>query len=684
MFTATLYNSTGFTLFNIPDSEATLAASAVSTKNVPAMDILQLMYNPKIIIRAFEEDVINADYLKLTKDNDNSKVAFYVINGYTMTSGDTIELDVVMEPILTAGGVAKLVDSNTYIDGIITRRHKTILSSANDRIVTASCEEDPMFSPARPTEIEYIGRVINGNGHTTAGQGDLEYLDPYTIQESLLVVASVDIEAAKSFRYDIETSNGMETYVDAGLVTASAVDFRVPTTYEHNTVSTSPMDPLDPTYSASVAAYPGVLYRYNSHTSVDDNVLDFRKDLLKLCANNMQNIITSAYFVPSLWLTSPQGSVTGKTISNRIFLRQVNHFPRSLRSESNLAPNHVFVPIEDDDSDYAELYLGKYNQLIFIATASGNKKEVNIENLSLADLGSGEGDLWTLAEGFADPRPEGGVNFAIAEKKNGIAVVPQTPLVPGLYGKDHIVSRSNILEGGKWYHMPINIIGSEGATYNSNALARLREARDAGADIQSVFGLTSERGTYNPLKATVDLLNNQAEKEHLQAYQTEHYEALNGNKGLNGIDYGQAIYNGSDRVKALVDRELERSVEYAQYNQAHAPHPIVVAQPASSFDIQEHSLILFKRRLSDYDVERFRQLINRFGVRETVQFTKDALNSRQKFNYIECNGVTVNIPGVSKEMNRRVSDALNGGVRIWHVKPNTSYYAHPHSNPNAS
>lgn len=672
MFTATLYNKTGFTLLNIPDSENVLNAAAASTKAVPAMDILQLLYNQKITIRAFENDVMYADYLKLT-DDDNHKSAFYVINTYTMTSGDTIELDITMEPILTGGGISALTNADTYIEGTVTRYHPVIKSTIFQKLGDASSEEDPLFKPIYPTRIQYLGRVLNGqykkSGHSGTAAND------FTQNDNAIAMSSIDVDAAKSFKYDIETSSGLETYIDTGLITNDAVNFKVPvlTGGDYET------DFNDPSFG-NISAYPGKVIPINTK----NDMFDFRKDLAGLMANRMASIITDLYLVPASWVSisgaAQGGSIQGFTRGKRIPLSVLT--PSFDGADPDLA-YIPFIPIDNDSSDlhYVEPYLGAYNELIFVSSASGDKVSVNINDLVTGGEG---GVLYAYVMGCADPRPEGGVDFVVATKGSMVHLLQSS------ISEARIVGSNTVIKGGKWYHMAINGIGSEGAAYNLRQFNAEIANKNFITDVESSFGLESERGTYNPISAVVRSIGNQAEKERINNLYTygssDKLSALGEGSDINTgyLNLGAGILAGDDRIKTIALREAERKSEVAQYNNANAPQPKMITSASGDVDMLDHSLLLYKRTLDQKDVNRFSDLLCKFGTRRTGTFQKSYLNNRQLFNYVECNGIIVNVPSLSKEMNTRISDALNGGVRIWHDKPVAWKLTDPDQNPNAT
>lgn len=652
MFTATLYNKTGFTLFNVPDCEYTLYNAASSRKSVPAMDILQLLYNTKFTIRASESDVMYADYLKLVDGEDPGPpsppdphvlpngitAAFYVINGYTMTSGDTVELDVTMEPLLTCNGIYG-IRSNYVTDGIVTRYNEKIRDKMWKSVAQASDEDDPLFSPAYPTKIVPVGKAF-----------EIDYNN--RVSNLVFATFSVDPDIAASFRYDIETSEGLKTYVDEGLITNDPLNFVIPGKYTDQLLETSGT-------GGAVSAYTG---KFRLIQAASD-MLDFKKDLARLIAVNMQDIVQDVYIVPEFWYApvAPSG-IAGAIKSSEIDVSG-------------------FIP-SDTERYNAQPYIGKWNGLIFVATGSGDSQEMPLSQMFLhADDDGIKGYI----NGFADPRPDGGVDFAVAQKGDTLHDRTEGAIIE---------YKSKILHGGNWYKIPIQIIGNGGAAYANKAFNAERTHKDLSAYENFMYGLESSLNTPGGESLSVPAALNP--QQDLPSITNPLYAAakvkdsfgmsslLNYIDASGNIDYGAGIAGGNDRIKALYDREIERSLEVAQYNKANAPHPTVITSPTGDFDPYGYNVVIFRRQLDDRDIQRYNALINRFGARHTALFDVNMLKSREKFNYIEGQGIIFCNPHYPKELNKRLSDAFNGGMRIWHTKPSTSYYAQPSSNPNAT
>ena len=112
-YDVTLYFDTGFNRGNIPDSPNLLVG--FQSKQYDAVFEWQDRYLAEIRIRAQYDDVKNADYLKLGEST------YYVINSVQALSPNTVSLDLTMDPLTTAGGVASI----SVLSGWAERAHAT-------------------------------------------------------------------------------------------------------------------------------------------------------------------------------------------------------------------------------------------------------------------------------------------------------------------------------------------------------------------------------------------------------------------------------------------------------------------------------------------------------------------------------------------------------------------------------
>lgn len=679
MFTATLYNSTGITLFNIADSEAVLDAAASSKMTVPTMDILQLYFNTKIVIRAFEKDVEQADFLKLTKEAEGTepaKSAFYSISTYTMTSGDTIELSVNMEPILTAGGLSVLLDSNTKMEGAVSRHHFPVPNTYMEALAVVSNEDDPLFAPSYPTKLELVDEIF---APVIFGMENLLERSP---EFNICAVTSINMDAANSVSKitmgttdpDTGDTNLTERMdVRPSLVTVPHINYQVPGTYDEHIYQTEPV-------------IGGIIPRLGGCTGVlsimdtDSDLTSFRQDLLKLIANNMTGIVEDIWMAPSAWIKIPvvgSNSLSGTQRTGHI------HFFYDLPEEQEGS-----VPPEFEIG----AKIGKYNEYILVATGSGNIKEVRIED-SLILRDNTNRSIFTPVAGLSDPRPDGGVWFAVGKKGSKYKNL-QTEKVNNVQQprgtKVELLDKYDILEGGKWYKVPMNVVGQPGYNASKHAFDMQQQSKDLAADVASVAGLQSYRNTADPVSWAIEKVKSGIESVKLgnqlgtsvnpqMSIPTDSWGGSYdfGVPGAHSYtmdsNFGNGILGGNDRIIGLANREIEKSAELAQFRASVVPQPVVVSKSTGDLDLQGNSLKVFKRSLDDRDEAKYTDLLNRFGYKDSKLFNKSYLNNRSRYNYIECTGLSVKIPGKSKELCARVADALCGGIRIWHVKPDYNF-----------
>ena len=90
-------------------------------------------------------------------------------------------------------------------------------------------------------------------------------------------------------------------------------------------------------------------------------------------------------------------------------------------------------------------------------------------------------------------------------------------------------------------------------------------------------------------------------------------------------------------------------------------------------DILKNGFITFRYTPGNIDILRQDKLLNMYGYKHTTIFEKGLLTNRSKFNYIKAYNLSISseIPQWLKE---GCLSQIEGGVRIWHVKPNERYY----------
>ena len=139
----------------------------------------------------------------------------------------------------------------------------------------------------------------------------------------------------------------------------------------------------------------------------------------------------------------------------------------------------------------------------------------------------------------------------------------------------------------------------------------------------------------------------------------------------NAIDTQQSITNrtaaydyGSELRNQLLDIAINANVVVPTVNFPYNSHILQ--------DQFENGVLAYRYSYTANDVTRIDKLLTMYGYKfakplETTDFT-----NRQYFNFVECSNVTVT--GHARWWNDGIASQLKGGVRVWHVLPNPTYY----------
>ena len=147
--------------------------------------------------------------------------------------------------------------------------------------------------------------------------------------------------------------------------------------------------------------------------------------------------------------------------------------------------------------------------------------------------------------------------------------------------------------------------------------------------------------------------------------------------GLSQIGGGVASLASRKDFYNLYKNEFRQSrrneiLDYIITNNVVAP---TVAFPFNSDVIRDfhgNNVLAYRYYYSADDVQRIDKLLTMFGYKHCKALETSDFNNRQYFNFIKCSNISVT--GNARYINDGIADQLNGGVRIWHVKPNKTYY----------
>lgn len=142
-----------------------------------------------------------------------------------------------------------------------------------------------------------------------------------------------------------------------------------------------------------------------------------------------------------------------------------------------------------------------------------------------------------------------------------------------------------------------------------------------------------------------------------------------------GINTGLASGGVSNALLAKSFGDIEKAKTLSDYKYETDIVTPTVNFPYNSDIIRDYmgnGVMAYRYTYSDADIERIDKLLTMYGYKHTKMLETSDFNNRQYFNYVKCNDITVT--GNARYINDGIAEQLNGGVRIWHVKPNKTYY----------
>lgn len=137
-------------------------------------------------------------------------------------------------------------------------------------------------------------------------------------------------------------------------------------------------------------------------------------------------------------------------------------------------------------------------------------------------------------------------------------------------------------------------------------------------------------------------------------------------------------YKKAEANSKLIPYQFETSLRKMYTNFGYSQN-VIVPQVMFPFqtdtlrDILKNGFIAFRYRPSDTDLARQDKLLTMYGYRHTDIFKKSYLTNRTKFNYIKAYNLSIST-AIPQWLKEGCLAQIEGGIRIWHVKPDESHY----------
>lgn len=713
MWQARLYYDTGFNSINVPDSEATLVKASGNIRTFSTMDILQRYFLSKVTIRAFEDDVINADYLKIYDENNENKYAFYSINGYNMTSGDVVDLAVVMDPLLSCGGIENI----DFLDGM-TRRHHV-----SDDEFGAYQEEDPLLIP-----VKIYCTQAGGYGDETDDMIMIA-VSNYEIYQNSTIICNNNrhlqfiSDGKNGYTVTSQQNSDNDDYNDIPI-------FKMEPKHLSNSGTTMLIDtPFGFKIGEKINNSYGDVYhifkcKNRYYPTISESLPKFINQVNRLIEYGRSDIIKSIYLVPHRLLQSQgygeYGNVMGEwtyadiregdlssseegpfgviTCNLRTLIEFDNDYDPTIypmrKYNSAVYTNLMYVdqdPYNDTHgsgggSDFYKgvdihnkrVFYGKHFSYTFTSPTSGEKCTINPELLSerpvIDGLAAPQRNLPCITF-TVDVRENGKPTYYIYTNGDSDVSIKVTDSNSIRYKK---LPKYKI-NGSAWPTMSISTIAArnykinkDNYIFNAEASA-LQSATQMYHDLSPTGDSTLLTAVPNGLKELNNNLRLTYDDDSLIGAYVGAQSRMGFATPILNSPLIESAAKGNSLALNIANREIEKAAEREKFITANLPQVEVISKSSGDGIVVPNGLLIYRNYIDAEDAKKFDRILNQFGYKITEPMKKEFLGNRLGYNYVEVSGASVIAKNVPKSVRKDLANLFSTGVRIWHKKPDYDY-----------
>lgn len=695
MWRARLYYDTGFNSINVPDSEATLVKASENIRTFSTMDILQRYFLSKITIRAFEDDIINADYLKIYYENNENKYAFYSIYGYNMTSGDVNELIVIMDPLLSCGGIENI----DFLDGMTIRHH------VSDDTYGAYQEDDPLLIPSKIYCTQAGGYGDETDDMVIIAVSNYEIYHNSAIMCNSNRHLNIISDGNDGWTVSSQENHENDAYndipifkMDPKLLPESGTIMSIDTPFGFDRGNT-----LNNSYGD---VYHIFKCEKRHYSDITENLTNFIKKVNRLIEYGRSDIIKSVYLVPyrllqsqgygdygndrGFWIAARDNVEEGpfKEVSNNLksIIRFDNEYNTmiypSRKYNSAVYTNLMYVDQDYNngggDSDFYKdveihnkrVFYGKHFAYTFTSPTSGEKCSINPELLYER---SPKDNLPYIAF-TVDVRENGKPTFYIYTNGDGDVSIKESDGTSFRYKK----MPKYKINGSTWPTMSISTIAAKNYQLNSNKYQFDAEANGVKSvmqmyhDINPVGDATLVGYIPSYIATGLGYTKQVDERYNLGTYAYDQY--------FNGYTAPTITSNvisdaasGNTLALNVANREIEKASEREQFITANLPQVEVISKSSGDGVVVPNGLLIYRNYIDAEDAKKFDRILNQFGYKITEPMKKEFLGNRLNYNYVQVSGASIIAKNVPKSVRKDLANLFSTGVRIWHTKPDYDY-----------
>lgn len=623
IYEVTGYIGTGFNALNIPDGPVLIQGMTSSARTFQPVDLVQPFGLNSVRLRASLEEVEDLDFIQIENE-------WYACGIPHMTSEDVAEIPLEHQGILSIGGVKNI----TILDGMIARRHVAPLDQKNFAAL-----DDPFLAPAKPQPTQSSDILFDDQG-----------ADVYTVLVSTADITKLGA-AAIAGELESDTYGSGDATIAVPHIPDNAADGKSMITYPVKQGSSTLVTVSRPS--------PGLAYFRGTE---DVN----RAGMIALRQCGVSEGILAQYILPATFAGSNTSLRSGPTTDNFGTV------------EGKYQKTQVQFGVDDLAAANPILALNKYNQFRLISIGSG--AGITMPGYMLAKDSSLNRvlEIVCLADARQGGRPYFRFGYIMDQPYTAMCLVGgaewlNAPLVfngskegSGLAAQKLDFAISKINKNAPYENaqavlsMGANLFGASNATYPDAADYGSAYARGEGMSMAALMG-QGFSGDY-------------AGQDYAASVQS-------GAIGSMSMRAGGAVLNMAQRGLQLAQNNMQRNLRKQELIQ-NVALDYFVAAPEVRFsnynglrDYMSNGCVVIKSTYSHEDLVRLNRVINMYGIyvgREAMTDTS-AMTSRTDYNYVETAGVSVG--GAYPRWRREEIEAeLNGGLRIWHVKPNSALY----------
>lgn len=681
----TLYFNTGFNAINFPANPEMLML--FDHKDYPAMDLVQENFLSSIRIKAFEDEIIDADYLQIGN-------AYYSIESYIMSSSDIVTFSISQNPILSVGGIDEL----EYITGEVAR------STAIDFIDMdfdnyTIIDELLSYSERRPNlKLTAFGKdydIDSAVGYEKKWYGnDTKWYEDNGDNYLLPIMTSMyDDEVPEkpdmSEIDDLLASEGASIW--ATLVTSWISRRQFETTIR--------LVGHDIAHVTDLAYTMPAVSMYSGHKIYDA--------ALVMYGFGRDNFILDSYTIPRDFVDYEinGGHITqliGK--SNRAIISLGSKYEKVL----DVTQYENLNPI------IREIIANQVIEVSIESVATGASNTVPFSELSSDTVGGSAEAKQIYIDMIADPSPSGCPYYKMVVKdRYGTTGTTDGNVIDIMLGS---------IRGASWMNNPLTFSGygrtrDDLLITNSNVLRQTmqRNVEMYQDSIHSINGggrviNTLTLGLVKGYEANANLSNARSNNVYdlVQHYDGNNLDEIawranqrmsNARSSNTGLAIGflsniASNYNRHSQEKGVIDAEQDMNLfnnlaqttaEHRQNNITHAAIGLDMKFPISDNGqlLYGNGILINIKSMSKRDLTRYIRVLQQFGIACTGKMNRVLVSrlNNEPYHYIQAVGVSVKYADDAlrkHKINKRLLSAISAmfevGFRIWYEKPEDNSY----------